>query len=175
MHTKSLAIRTRIYGDSHLQVCVFITAIPITTGSPVIQRHRGCLPQSRSVRASVGVLSEIPRHYDQDFRPREPRCSQVIQLHRGCLPQPRSARASVKVPSERQVLSERFKYYQKGLDITVRLVGSNESSVSDSFHNIGNVYLSQGKSEEGLEMHIKSLDIKSRIYGDRHPCSWPTP
>jgi hypothetical protein len=40
--------------------------------------------------------------------------------------------------------------------------------VADSFHNLGNVYLSQGKCEEGLETHMKSLDIKTRIYSDRH-------
>ena len=37
--------------------------------------------------------------------------------------------------------------------------------MAKSYNNIGNVYNSQGKYEEALEIHSKSLDIKTRILG----------
>jgi len=114
-----------------------------------------------------------------------------------------------------------LEYYQKYLDITIKISGQESPDVAKSYSCIGDVYRSlgqheqalkyhqkgsstirkvqvlserprhycpagreqriervrllpqhwqrvQGKSEEGLEMHMKSLDIKSRIYGDRH-------
>jgi tetratricopeptide (TPR) repeat protein len=42
--------------------------------------------------------------------------------------------------------------------------------VAASFNNIANIYEKQGKYEEALELHTKSLEIKTRIYGgDSHP------
>ena len=42
--------------------------------------------------------------------------------------------------------------------------------MAKSYNNIGLVYDRQGKYEEALELHSKSLDIKTRIYGgDNHP------
>ena len=50
------------------------------------------------------------------------------------------------------------------------MFGSEHPDVAKSYPNIGNVYDSQGKYEEAMEMHKKSLDIKTRIYGgDNHP------
>ncbi len=41
--------------------------------------------------------------------------------------------------------------------------------MAKSYNNIGNVYNSQGKYEEALEVYTKSFDIKTRIYGgDNH-------
>ena len=49
------------------------------------------------------------------------------------------------------------------------LEGGDHLDVAKSY-NIGNVYDSQGKYEEALDMLTKSLDIKTRIYGgDNHP------
>ena len=63
-----------------------------------------------------------------------------------------------------------LEYYQKPLDIRIRVFGSDHLDVAKSYNNIGNVYDSQGKYEEALEMHTKSLDIRTRIHGgDNHP------
>ena len=44
------------------------------------------------------------------------------------------------------------------------------SHVSKALMNMANVYKNQGKYEEALEMHTKSLQIKTRVYGgDWHP------
>ena len=50
------------------------------------------------------------------------------------------------------------------------MFGSDHLDVAKSYNNIGNVYDSQGKYEEALEMLSKSLDIMTRIHGgDNHP------
>jgi tetratricopeptide (TPR) repeat protein len=39
-----------------------------------------------------------------------------------------------------------------------------------SLNNMANIYMRQGKYEEALEVHRKSLEIRTRIYGgDSHP------
>ena len=47
--------------------------------------------------------------------------------------------------------------------------GQDHPDVAASYNNIANIYDDQGKYEEALEMHTKSLDIKTRMYGgDNH-------
>jgi hypothetical protein len=42
--------------------------------------------------------------------------------------------------------------------------------VAASYNNVAIIYRAQGKYEEALKMHKKSLDIKTRILGgDSHP------
>jgi hypothetical protein len=43
--------------------------------------------------------------------------------------------------------------------------GQDHPDVAASYNNIANIYDDQGKYEEALEMHTKSLDIKTRMYG----------
>ena len=50
------------------------------------------------------------------------------------------------------------------------MFGSDHPDVAASYNNIASIYQTQGKYEEALELHSKSLDIKTRIYGgDNHP------
>ena len=46
---------------------------------------------------------------------------------------------------------------------------TERTSVADSFYNVACTNEAQGKYEEALEMHTKSLEIKTRICGDNHP------
>jgi hypothetical protein len=66
--------------------------------------------------------------------------------------------------------------YTKSLTIRTRIYVDSHPSVADSFCNVDNIYQEQVKYEEALEMHTKSLEIKTRIYGgDSHPsvaASW---
>jgi tetratricopeptide (TPR) repeat protein len=59
-------------------------------------------------------------------------------------------------------------HLQKGLEIQLKDLGSEHLEAA-SYTGLGNVFKSQGKYEEALEMHTKSLDIKTRILGgDSH-------
>jgi tetratricopeptide (TPR) repeat protein len=61
-------------------------------------------------------------------------------------------------------------YHQKSLDIKIRVCGQDSLDVADSYTGLGYVYESRGKYKEALEMHRKSLDIKTRILvGHSHP------
>jgi len=49
------------------------------------------------------------------------------------------------------------------------LEGHDSLDVATSYNNVAIVYEAQGKYEEALEMHAKSLDIRTRILGgDNH-------
>ncbi len=50
----------------------------------------------------------------------------------------------------------------------------NHPSVAESFNNMDNIYQEQGKEEEALEMYTKSLEIRTRIFGDSHPSAAAT-
>jgi tetratricopeptide (TPR) repeat protein len=53
------------------------------------------------------------------------------------------------------------------METKIRVCGQDSPSVANSF-NVAIIYEPQGKYEEALEMLTKSLDIKTRIYGDSH-------
>ena len=54
--------------------------------------------------------------------------------------------------------------------VLLQVGGQDSLDVAASYNNIGAVYKSLSKYEEALEMHSKSLDIKTRILGgDNHP------
>ena len=46
---------------------------------------------------------------------------------------------------------------------------SDHPDVAASYNNIGMVYRQQGKYEEALVQHTKSLDIGIRVLGHEHP------
>ncbi len=51
----------------------------------------------------------------------------------------------------------------KSLDIKIRIYGGDTPSVADSFYNMASIYRAHGKYEEALEMHTKSLEIRTRF------------
>ena len=61
-----------------------------------------------------------------------------------------------------------MEYYQKALEIDIKVSGQDHLDVAASYNNIGNVYDRQGKYEEALEYYQKDLDITARLVGD-HP------
>ena len=42
-------------------------------------------------------------------------------------------------------------------------------ALATSFNNMANIYEAQGNYEEALELHVKSLDIKTRIFDGEPP------
>ena len=54
-------------------------------------------------------------------------------------------------------------------DKDTHTLASVAMSVAMSQKSIGALYASQGKFNEALEMHRKSLDIKSKLHGPDHP------
>ena len=59
---------------------------------------------------------------------------------------------------------EVLEYYQKDLDITVRVVGGDHPDVAASFNNIGAVYAGKGDVENALVQYQKALEILSLIH-----------
>jgi tetratricopeptide (TPR) repeat protein len=56
-----------------------------------------------------------------------------------------------------------------GPEIDFRVHGDSHLDVATSYNNVAIIYEAQGKYEEALEMHAKSLDIRTRILGgDNH-------
>ena len=51
---------------------------------------------------------------------------------------------------------EALEYYQKSLDIKIRVVGGDHPNVATSYNNIGNVYNRQGQYERALEYYQSS-------------------
>jgi tetratricopeptide (TPR) repeat protein len=116
----------------------------------LVQRTRECLQQTRSVRASVGVLSERPRHHSPAGRGDH---LDVAASYNGL----------GNVYDSLGQYEEALEYYQKSLDIKIRVVGGDQLDVAASYNNVAIIYEAQGKREEALAMHAKSLDIRTRI------------
>jgi len=64
--------------------------------------------------------------------------------------------------------------YEKALKYYMLYIQENEAKGKDanlatSYHNIGNVYYSQGEYRKALEYHLKSLDTRKSVFGNNHP------
>jgi hypothetical protein len=64
---------------------------------------------------------------------------------------------------------EALVHLQKGLEIRLKLLGSEHPSVATSCTNIGNVYMRMGDLENALVQHQKGLEIKLKLLGSEHP------
>ena len=64
---------------------------------------------------------------------------------------------------------EALEYYQKDLDITVRLVGQDHPDVASSYSNIGVVYRKKGDRTAATEMYTKAYHIFLKKLGPDHP------
>lgn len=60
-------------------------------------------------------------------------------------------------------LKNAFHYYQKSLDINLRILGEENSKVASGYNNIGIVYNVMGDYEKALEYYQKNLKIKQII------------
>jgi pentatricopeptide repeat protein len=56
----------------------------------------------------------------------------------------------------------------KCLKIKKAHYGDNNFKLAVTYNNIADVYYSQGKLEEALEMYMKCLNIKKAHYGDNN-------
>ena len=57
---------------------------------------------------------------------------------------------------------EALEYYQKSLDIEIRVVGGDHPDVATSFNNIGEVYWMKGDQENALVQHQKARRFRGR-------------
>jgi tetratricopeptide (TPR) repeat protein len=61
-----------------------------------------------------------------------------------------------------------LEYYQKDLEITVRLVGLDHPSVATSKYNVASAYEKQGKLEEARQLFLECEQIYSKVHGAQH-------
>ena len=64
---------------------------------------------------------------------------------------------------------EALEYYQKSLDIRIRVFGSDHPDVAASFIHIGAVYAGKGDNKNALVQYQKGLEIQTRVFGSEHP------
>jgi Tfp pilus assembly protein PilF len=62
-----------------------------------------------------------------------------------------------------------LEYYQKVLEINIKVSGQDHPEVATSFINIGAVYAGKGDFENALVQYQKGLEIKTRVFGSDHP------
>jgi len=59
---------------------------------------------------------------------------------------------------------------QEALDLEIKFLGSEHSSLANSYRDIGKLHMLQGKYEEALKMFEKSLEIDTQVLGsNNHP------
>ncbi len=64
---------------------------------------------------------------------------------------------------------EALEYYQKSLDIKIRVVGGDHPDVAASYTNIGIVYGNKGDRAAATEMYTKAYHIYLKKLGPDHP------
>ena len=64
---------------------------------------------------------------------------------------------------------EALEYYQKSLDIKIRVVGGDHPDVATSYQNLAVVYQRQGNHVQTKEMVTKAYHIFLRMLGPDHP------
>ena len=64
---------------------------------------------------------------------------------------------------------EALEYYQKSLDIQIRVFGSDNPSVADSKENIGLVFKKMTKKSEARQMFTEAAGIRRKMLGADHP------
>ena len=58
-----------------------------------------------------------------------------------------------------------LEYYQKALEIFIKVFGQDHPDVATSFNNIGAVYEGKGDFENALIQFQKALEIRTRVFG----------
>jgi tetratricopeptide (TPR) repeat protein len=62
-----------------------------------------------------------------------------------------------------------LEYYQKSLDITIKVVGHDHPRVADSKVNIGLVYEKTGRKSEAKTLFTEAAKIRRNKLGPDHP------
>jgi len=62
-----------------------------------------------------------------------------------------------------------LEYYQKALEINIKVSGQDHLDVASSYSNIAVVNGRQGKYEEAFHLLEKSLDMRIKLVGFNHP------
>ena len=62
-----------------------------------------------------------------------------------------------------------LEYYEKDLEISERVLGSDHPSTATTYNNMAGVYKEQGDYEKALEYYDKALDVRERTLGNDHP------
>ncbi len=137
----------------HSGLCIGSRRPRLPRCGDVLQQRCHCLRGTRQVRGGARNARQISRYQDPHPRWRQP------PGRRHELRKPWPGLDDMGKPEEALV------HLQKGLEIMLKLLGSEHLSVADSFYNVGNVYSTLGQHERAFEYYQKSLDIKSRVVG----------
>ena len=66
-------------------------------------------------------------------------------------------------------MSGAIDYYNRALEIDIKINGHDQPAVAASCQNIAVVYLRQGKQAQAIEMATKAYDINLKVRGPDHP------
>ena len=67
------------------------------------------------------------------------------------------------------IYDQALEYYQKALDIKLKLLGKGHPAVASNYNNMGNVYANKGSYDQALEYFQKAININLKIFGEAHP------
>jgi tetratricopeptide (TPR) repeat protein len=62
-----------------------------------------------------------------------------------------------------------LEYYLKSIKIRKELFGEKHSIISDSYINVGIVYLETSEYDTAIAYYRKALEIRKNIFGEMHP------
>ena len=62
-----------------------------------------------------------------------------------------------------------LEYYEKDLEISVKILGSDHPDTATTYNNMALVYDAQGDYEKALEYYDKALEVRERALGSDHP------